>query len=107
LSRWGQGVGPTGACGKHVASHRLVSRRFLLPRPGKSHVQSRDRTGGAALFTFQLRSGHPRRRRGARMRRISIKCSARRSVDPTNGTSLGASHLWQRIWTCSGRVHRE
>jgi hypothetical protein len=31
---------------------------FLVP--GKSHVQSSDRTGGAALFIFQLRSGRPR-----------------------------------------------
>ena len=62
--RWGQGAGLAGACGSPVASHRLVSRRFLLPRQGKSHVQSSDRTGGAALFTFQLRSGQPLARKG-------------------------------------------
>ena len=52
----------TKKTGASPVSHRLVSRRFLLPRQGKSHVQSSDRTGGAALFTFQLRSGQPRRR---------------------------------------------
>ena len=54
-------VGTAGWVGSgllsHFASHRLVSRRFLLPRHGKSRVQSSDRTGGTALFTFQLRSG--------------------------------------------------
>ena len=57
--RTGRGWAGSGLWG-HVASHRLVSRRFLLPRQGKSHVQSSDRTGGAALFTFQLRTGHLR-----------------------------------------------
>jgi hypothetical protein len=58
--RWGKLAGSALACESSVASHRLVSRRFLLPRQGKSHVQSRDRTGGTFLFTFQLRSGQPR-----------------------------------------------
>jgi hypothetical protein len=45
------------ACGTRHALHRLVSRRFLLSSV-KKHVQSSDRTGGTASFTFQLRPEH-------------------------------------------------
>ena len=64
ITRSGAPMGTAGWVGSGLwESCRFASARFKAVPPssqGKSHVQSSDRTGGAALFTFQLRSGHPR-----------------------------------------------
>src|SRR5262249_40207537 len=51
-----------------------------LPRQGKSHVQSSDRTGGA-VFTFQLRSGQPLEAFAAAYNRIAAVCRAIHSTE--------------------------